>query len=214
MKLLLATREGEAHFHLLHDVPGLEIVRAASPAEICGRARDIDVLYGFPSAELITAVPRLRWIQLPSAGAEFVAGIPELVQSDIAVTNTRGAHATSVAEHVFSLLLALTRGVPTCLDWQRRKHWGRSEGYGSLHEIAGSTMGIVGYGQIGRGVARLARAFSLELLAVDAHPVDGRPYVDEVWSPGRLHELLNRSDALVITAPTRPRPTTRSTRRR
>jgi phosphoglycerate dehydrogenase-like enzyme len=102
---------------------------------------------------------------------------------------------------VFALLLSLTRGIGTALEWQARKHWGRAEGYRALTEIAGMTMGIVGFGQLGRGVAQRARAFELNLLAVDAQPGDGSPYVDEVWPPARLPELLARSDVVVITAP-------------
>ncbi len=204
MKLLLAATEGEAYFHLVDDVPDLEVVRATSPAETLERIADVDVFYGFPSAELIAAAPRLRWIQLPSAGAEFVTTIPTLVDSEIIVTTTRGAHATSVAEHVFALLLAFTRRIPTCLEWQQQKYWGRTEGYRSLQEIAGTTMGIVGFGQLGRGVARLAQAFELDVLAVDSQAVDGQPYVEEVWPPSRLGDLLERSDAVVVTAPYTP----------
>jgi len=200
VKLLLAAHEGEAHFHLLDDVPGLEILRVA-PQAVLERVGEADVLYGFPSAEIVAAAPRLRWIQAPSAGVEFVTHIPSLVESDIVVTNTRGAHATSVGEHVFALLLTFTRDMRMCGEWQRQKHWGRSEGYRALHEIAGLTMGIIGFGQIGRGVAQRARAFELEVLAVDAQAVDGQPFVDEVWSPRRLHELLSRSDVVVVTAP-------------
>lgn len=204
MKLLLGAYEGEVYFHLLDDLPGLEIVRAGSVEEILERVGDVEVFYGFPSAEIIAAAPHLRWIQAPSAGVEFIARIPSLVESDIVVTNTSGAHAPSVGEHVFALLLAFTRGLPTCLDWQHRKHWGRGEGYRMLHEIAGSTMGIVGFGQLGRGVAQRAQAFELDLLAIDAQAIDGQPYLEEVWPPRRLHELLAGSDVVVITAPYTP----------
>lgn len=200
MKLLLAAHEGEAFFDLLNDVPGIDIVRVA-PSEAVQHVGDVDVLYGFPSAEIVAATPHLRWIQTPSAGVEFLARIPALVQRDIVVTNTRGAHATSVGEHVFALLLAFTRNIPQCIEWKARKHWGRAEGYRALQEIAGMTMGIVGFGQLGRGVAQRVQAFELNLLAVDAQPVDGHPYVAEVWPVSRLHELLARSDVVVITAP-------------
>ncbi len=200
MKLLLAAHEGEAFFDLLNDMPEVDIIKAA-PHEAVEHIGDADVFYGFPSAEIVAHAPRLRWIQAPSAGVEFVAHIPALVQSDIIVTSTRGAHAASVGEHVFALLLSFTRGIPTALEWQARKHWGRAEGYRALAEIAGLTMGIVGFGQLGRGVAQRARAFELNLLAVDAQPGDGQPYVDQVWPPSRLPELLARSDVVVITAP-------------
>jgi len=200
MKLLLAAHEGEAYFHVLNDVPGIEILQVA-PDHVLERVGEADMLYGFPSAEIVATAPRLRWIQAPSAGVEFVANIPALVESDIVVTNTRGAHATSVGEHVFALLLTFTRGIRTSLEWQQHKHWGRAEGYRALHEIAGSTMGIIGFGQIGRGIAQRARAFELDLLAIDAQAVDGHPYLEEVWPPSRLHELLSRADVVVVATP-------------
>jgi phosphoglycerate dehydrogenase-like enzyme len=205
MKLVLAAaRDGEAYYHLLDGITGLEMVRATTPADILEQVRDADALYGFPAPEIIAAAPRLRWIQLPSAGAEFVPRLPELVASDIVVTTTRGAHAPSVAEHVFALLLALTRCLPTCLDWQRQKHWGNSEGYGMPREIAGATLGIVGFGQLGRAVAKRARAFDLHVLALDSQTGDGKQEADAIWPPSRLPELLARSNIVVVTVPYTP----------
>ncbi len=203
MKLLLAAKEGEAHFGLLDDlpIPDLRIERAQTPEESLAKVADADVLYGFPSAAIVVAAPRLRWVQSPSAGVEYVARVPELVESDIVLTNTRGAHGPSIAEHVFALLLAFTRQIPACLAWQRDHYWGRVEGYRTSREIMGATMGIVGFGAIGRAVAQRARAFEMELLAVDAQAVDGEPWLDEVWPASRLPELLERSEAVVIAAP-------------
>jgi phosphoglycerate dehydrogenase-like enzyme len=206
VKLLLAAREGSRFFDLLDDldVPGLEIARAGTPEEAAREIADADVLYGFPTAELLAAAPKLRWIQSPSAGVEYVARLPELVERDVVLTNTSGAHGPSIGEHVFALLLALTRRLPTCFAWQRERHWGRVEGYGTCREIRGSTMGIVGFGAIGRGVAQRAVGFELELLAVDIQAVDGDPYLAEVWPPSRLPELLARSHAVVVAAPYTP----------
>ena len=206
MKLVLAGREGEAHFHLLDDlpIPDLRIVRVSTPAEALAEIGDADVLYGHPTAELVAAAPNLRWIQSHSAGVEFVARFPALVESEIIITNTRGAHGPSIAEHVFALLLAFTRRVPTCLEWQRRRHWGRPEGYRTGREIKGATLGIVGYGAIGRAVAQRARAFEMEVLAVDAQAIDGAPWVEEVWPASHLPELLERSEVVVVATPLTP----------
>jgi len=203
VKVLLAAHEGEAFFDLLDDlpIPGLEIARASTPDEIATELADTEIYYGYPTAETRAAAPALRWIQSPSAGVEHVARIPSLVESEIIVTNTRGAHGPSIGEHVFALLLAHTRRLPSCLDWQREHHWGRVEGYRTAREIMGSTMGIIGFGAIGRGVAQRALGFEMRLLAVDAQAVDGEPYLDEVWPVSRLPELLEQSHAVVVTAP-------------
>ena len=207
MKLVLAAAEGEAFFGLLdelRDEIGLEVVRARTPAEVLAEVADADVLFGAPSADIVATGRNLRWIQASSAGVDFVTRLPELVESEIVLTNTRGAHGPSIGEHVVALLLALTRQIPACVGWQRRRHWGRPEAYRTVREIRGSTMGIVGFGAIGRGVAQRAVGFELELLAVDAQAVDGDPYVAEVWPPSRLPDLLARSDTVVVAAPYTP----------
>lgn len=192
-KLLITTDEGQADFALLDGVPGLEIV--TDPAEA-------DCLYGKPTTELLAAAPNLRWVQTPSAGVDFVAKMPEFVASEIVLTNTRGAHAPSIAEHAFALLLSLTRHiVPTSVEWQREKFWGREPGYRLPVELMGSTMGIVGFGAIGRAIAQRARGFGMELRAVDIAAGTGAPYLDEVWPVDRLPELMTASNVVAIAAP-------------
>ena len=203
MKLLLASAEGEAFFGLLDDanIPGLEIVRAKDQAEALDLAADAEVYYGMPSAEIVAAAPNLRWIQSSSAGVEYIAKIPAIIASDVVVTNTRGAHGPSIGEHVFALLLAMTRALPTCLDQQRARLWDRKQLYRTCREIRGMTMGILGFGALGRGIAQRALGFEMTLLAVDAQAVDGAPFLDEVWPSGRLPDLLERSDVVVVSAP-------------
>jgi phosphoglycerate dehydrogenase-like enzyme len=202
MKLLLASIEGEAFFDMLNDVPDLEIVRVSTPEEMLAHAADVEVIYARPTPEFLAAAPKLRWIQSPSAGVDFLMNFPELVESDIPLTNTRGAHGPSIAEHVFALLLSLTRIIPSCLKWQADRHWHRDqETYRLPREIMGGTMGIIGYGAIGRNVAKRAVAFDMNVLAVDAVATDGAGYCDEVWATERLQDLLAASDVVVVAAP-------------
>jgi phosphoglycerate dehydrogenase-like enzyme len=201
MKLVLASFEGEAYFDMLNDLPDLEVIRVHSDAEAMTQMADCDIYYGRPSDELVATAPHLKWVQSPGAGVDFLMKTPKLVESDIVVTNTRGAHGPSIAEHVFAFLLSFNRGIPQALEWQRNKHWGRQEGYRALSEIKGSTIGIVGYGQIGRAVAKRARAFETNVIAVDAHPGSGDDSVADVWPMSRLHDFLRQADAVVISAP-------------
>lgn len=207
MKVMLASKEGEAYFDLIDEladvqIPGLEVVRASSPAEVEATIGDVDVLYGFPQAGALAKADKLRWIQSPGAGVDWIGRLPGLAENDeIIVTNTRGAHAPSIAEHVFGLLLAFTRGIPQAVTWQRDHYWGRNEGYRALREIKGSTMGIIGFGAIGRAIARRALAFEMQVIALDAHPVAAGPELDEVLTGDRLPELLAGSDVVVVTVP-------------
>lgn len=203
LNVLLSSAEGEDFFHLLEDVPGISIARC-TPAEVVDRAGDIHVLYGHPSVSVLENAPNLKWIQSQSAGVEFVARVPRIVESDIILTNTRGAHGPSIGEHTMALLLAMTRHIPESLEQQRRKHWERGRLYRTAREINGLTMGIIGFGALGRGIAQRALGFEMNLLAVDAQAIDGAPFVDEVWPVSRLDELLTLADVVVVSAPLTP----------
>lgn len=200
LKVLLCSQEGEDFFHLLDDLKDVSIKRV-QPSEVNDNIADIEVYFGFPSKDLLPIAPKLKWIQAHSAGVEFVARIPELVSSDIILTNTRGAHGPSIGEHALALLLALTRHIPESLEQQRRKHWERGRLYRTAREIGGSTMGIIGFGALGRGIAQRALAFEMNLLAVDAQAVNGEPFLDEVWPVSRLDDLMEQSDVVVVAAP-------------
>lgn len=206
LNVLLASAEGEGFFHLLDDVPGISISRC-TPSEVVDRAADIDVLYGHPSVQVLESAPKLKWIQSQSAGVEFVARVPQIVASDIILTNTRGAHGLSIGEHTLALLLAMTRHIPESLEQQRRKHWERGRLYKTAREINGLTMGIIGFGALGRGIAQRALGFDMNLIAVDAQAIIGEPLVDEVWPVSRLDELLALADVVVVSAPLTPETT-------
>jgi phosphoglycerate dehydrogenase-like enzyme len=208
VKLVLAGAEGKAHFHILDElkteIPDLEIVTELNRDKVLAAVADADVVYGLPSAELVAAAPKLRWIQSSAAGVEYIARIPEVVESDIVVTNTRGAHGPSIGEHAFALLFAMTRFMPECWDRQKQRRWDRADLYRAAREMNDGTMGIVGYGAIGRAIARRATAFNMRVLAVDAQAVDPDEHVEEVWPVSRLDDLLSAVDVVVVAAPLTP----------
>ena len=128
--------------------------------------------------------------------------VPGLQESEVAVTNMRGAHAATIAEHTFAMLLTHTRGLRAFEQKQREHEWGRGEM--ALSGIKGLTMGIVGFGNIGRAIAHRATGFEMRVLAVDAEPVPAGEGVEEVWPLSRLNELCRESDVLAISAPITP----------
>lgn len=205
MKILLGNRannERIASFRAAY--PDVEFVCASSPEEAQREIVDADAYFGNPSRELYLAAKKLRWIQAPSAGVEFVHRIPELVASDVTLTNTRGAHAATIAEHTFAMLLSLTRAL-RFFDHAKGCHtWVRGEGYRHLSGIDGKTMGIVGLGNIGRAIAKRAHGFEMNVLAVDAQEVPATEHVKSVWRLDRLHDMLREIDVLTISAPITP----------
>ena len=204
MKLLLTTRAGDPYFDLLDDTDGVEKVWALTHDDVMKEIGDAVVVYGWPTLEQFQAAKSLKWIQIPSAGVEMVCSLPEIVESDVVITNCRGAHARVIAEHTFAMLLAFTRGLQRFEQDKQARRWRREESIPDVLEIAGWTIGIVGYGQIGQQVARRAIGFEMDVLAVDANAMPDAPHGVEVWGRDRLPELFERSDVVVVAAPFTP----------
>lgn len=201
MKLVIATEEGDAYFGLLNGIPNLDVVRVSSHDDLVREIADADVLYGRPDKEVLAAAKQLKLVQSQSAGVDFLMSFPELVASDVVLSNTRGAHAPSIAEHAFGLLLSLTRRIPASLDYQRKHQWRWDGCYREPREIMGSTIGIVGYGQIGRAIAQRASGFEVTQLAVDLYPGTGDRNVETVWPIDKLPDMLAMTDILMVAAP-------------
>jgi phosphoglycerate dehydrogenase-like enzyme len=127
---------------------------------------DTEVLYAFHLPDdLLTKAPRLRWVQLHSAGADHLLGQP-IMKSDALITTTSGIHATPIAEYALASMLAWSRRLPKMLYYQQRREWpqGRWALFAS-QELRGATLGIVGYGSIGREVGRIGKCFGMRVVA-------------------------------------------------
>lgn len=139
-------------------------------------------------ASVLRRCPRLRVVSRYGVGLDSV-DLEAARELGIAVTNTPGANTVAVAELAFALILALARNVPDAVSSARSGAWTRRRGW----ELSGRTLGIVGYGQIGRAVAVRAAAFGMRVVASDpyAPPGDGTPALD-------LPELLAQSDVVTL----------------
>lgn len=180
-------------------------LRELSPQLTVSREVDLasaDVVFGPLSRERLARAPKLRWVQWLGAGVEH-APLEELIARDVILTNAQGCYAPEIAEHVFALLFALTRGIAQEV---RRRSWGY-EGPSPVG-LRGMTMGIIGLGGIGRETARRAKAMDMKVIAVDAEPMLAEKFacVDEVSLVEEgLTDLLKRADVLVLAAPHTPR---------
>jgi len=164
---------------------------------------DADVAFTpFVDRDLFASLTRLRWVQSPAVGVGHLL-YPEMIASPVAITNARGIRARAIAEHVLGVTIALARQLHVAVRHQVAHQWAQNvlEESGSTRTLKGLRMGIVGLGSIGLEVARLAAPFGMRISAIRRRaetPLEG---VDEVLPPDRLHELLGRSDVVVLTAP-------------
>ena len=212
--------------------PGSRIVNLSVEGLADGPVEDVEVLLrGWLSSEafdrLLARAPRLSWVHSATSGVER-ALTPAARDRGVVVTNARGVFTRPIAEHVLMLILAISRRLPQLLELQHERTWQPLQGV-ELREL---TIGIVGYGSIGRAVASLAGAFGARVIAVRRHPdpaVGGdrggergadrgvsrstedpddafpfEPAPDRILGPDGLHEMLGAADIVVLAAPLTP----------
>ena len=161
-------------------------------------AADAEVLFGSHTLEMIQAAKNLKWIQSTSAGMDRL--LPQIVDSDIIVTNSSGVHAIQVAEHAWALTAVLYRGLHATFRSQLAHKWQRPP-QSDLYE---STAGIIGFGGIGRHYAACARGAQMRILALDIQGGDKPDYVEALWGMDRLDDVLQTSDVIFIACPHTP----------
>lgn len=149
-------------------------------------------------AALLRRAPALRWVHSRSAGLDRVL-VPELVAGGAVLSNGRGVFSPALAEFALAALLFFAKDLRRLVEAQRARRWDPFE----MRPLAGRTLGIVGYGDIGRAVAERARALGMSVLALRRRPELSRadPLVAEVLGEERLLELMTRADDVVVATP-------------
>lgn len=152
------------------------------------------------TAAMMDAAPSLKIVARHGAGVDSV-DIDAATTQGIWVTNTPGANSQAVAEHVFALILALGRKVPMVAERVRRGLWGEDRMAMTGIELAGRTIGLLGYGSIGKLVANIARGFAMKVIVSD--PALQRASCAEVELVS-FEDLLARADILSLHVPLLP----------
>jgi phosphoglycerate dehydrogenase-like enzyme len=144
---------------------------------------------------------RVRWVHTLSAGVEHVM-FPELIDSSVPLTNGRGVFKRSLGEFVIASALFFAKDLRRMVHNQEAGVWQQFD----VEELHGRTMGIVGYGEIGRAAAERAKPFGMKVIAMRRRPdrSGSDALLDEVYPPARLHDLLRVSDYIVVAAPNTP----------
>src|SRR5437588_5584271 len=165
---------------------------------------DADIFVGYSlHAEQLKAAKKLKWIHSTAAGVTQLM-YPELRDSGIIVTNPSGIFSVPVAEHTMGLLLALARNFPDSVRGQDRGRWAQQEIWDKpqhLTELNGKVLLIVGYGSIGREVAKRAKAFEMRVWGVRRSGAGERAHAEKIFSATQLREALPGADYVLICAP-------------
>ncbi len=187
------------------DFPQIEVTHRTNYDGVSEYLRDSEIIFAFSlRPEQFRLAERLRWIHAPTAAVHQLL-FPELVTSDVVLTNAHEVHGPVVAEHVIALIFALAKKISQAVRLQQQRTWGQDAMWNDglrPREVAGATLGLIGLGSIGSRVAHLARALGMRVIAVREHPEKERPEgVDTVYAPAQLNDLLAQSDYVVVGAP-------------
>jgi phosphoglycerate dehydrogenase-like enzyme len=180
--------------------PEHEIHAVTSEAAIRGHVEKMEILVTVfrVADDLLRDAVRLQWIQIMTAGVNYVLGRPSL-RREVIITSSRGIHGPQMSETAILLMLALNKDFPAVVRNQERQRWERWPGKLLLDKTAA----ILGMGVIGEAVADKCKAFGMTVLGIDLFERD-LATVDAWYRPDRLVEVAAQSDYLVLTAPATP----------
>jgi phosphoglycerate dehydrogenase-like enzyme len=206
--ILVLGNPAARHLALLDRLPGSDtrvltgesvdvFLHAAGEADVVLLAGNYTVLLRALWPEL----HQLQWVHSMAAGLESTL-FPELVESPVILTNGRGVFARSLGEFAMAGMLHFAKHLSRMKAQQANRRWEVFD----IEELHGHTLGIVGYGAIGRVAAERARAFGMRILALRRHPEKclDDPLVDRAYAPDQLIELIAESDYILAAAPLTP----------
>ena len=184
--------------------PEMRVLHLPNYDHLAEELPDTDIFVGYSlRAEQLTHAKKLKWIHSTAAGVAQLM-YPELRDSGIAVTNPSGVFSPPMAEHTMGLLLALARNFPDSTRYQDRSHWGQQDIWDKpqhLTELSGQVLLIVGFGSIGRELAKRARAFDMRVWGVTRSGQGDTTHAEKILPVSQLEEALAHADYVVIAAP-------------
>jgi phosphoglycerate dehydrogenase-like enzyme len=201
LKVLIPATPPEELADLKAAAPGAELVACRDEKEAVANAEGAQASYGFISRSLIRAGKDLRWVQQPSAGVEQLMEIPELVESNIIVTNMQRVFGPPIADQALGYLLSFTRSLAHFVRVQPSQEWRTRQPGVVLDELMGKTMLIIGLGGIGSAIAGRAAGFGMRVLATDPKVLEKPLSVDELHKPADFARLLPQADVVASAVP-------------
>lgn len=182
-------------------VPEVDLFTARGE-ELASKVIDADGLVGTCSPEVVKAGRKLKWVQVGSAGVSYCM-YPELVESEIILTNAKIIQGPEIADHALALLLFLTRNLSSAAENMSVGEWNRRS-YSSLVELKDKTALVIGVGGIGTQVAERASAFGMDILGIDPKDISYVNSIEKVGKPDQLRTFLPSADVVFMCAPITP----------
>src|SRR2546430_9672208 len=203
--ILILAEPVEPHLRQLEkSLAGVNIIAGNSAEVLAPAAAHATVLFNWSGSlvlfrKIFGNCPNLGWVHSRSVGLERTL-FPELMESPVPLTNGTGVFSASLGEFVLAAILYFAKDFRRMIRNQTAGVWEAFD----VMSISGYTVGIIGYGDIGRAIAARVRPLGMTVLAVKRHasPLRGAdPLVEETYGPERRMEMLSRCDYVVVAAP-------------
>jgi phosphoglycerate dehydrogenase-like enzyme len=185
-------------------LPEVRVVVAEDAEHAARVAGEADAAYGTMPPAILARAKRLRWLQAPQAAPPAGWYYPELIAHQAVVTNFREIYNDHIGAHIMAFVLAFARDLHRYLPQQLRREWRPAPLDTGVIHLPEATALIVGVGGIGAEAARLAAAFGMHVIAVDARRRDAPPGVAELHGADALDAQLPRADFVILTVPHTP----------
>ena len=196
-----AVNPGDLPWDFLKKYAEITVYERTPQEQVVQRIADSDAVFLNKiqiTEEILSQCPNLKYIGVLATGYNVI-DLEAARRHNITVTNIPAYSTDSVAQHVFSFILYFTNQVAQHSASVMAGDWVKCPDFcywnGSLSELSGKTLGIFGYGNIGKRVASIAQAFGMKVICCTRTPKDGMP------EPVSFEELLKRSDFLTLHAP-------------
>ncbi len=183
---------------LARALPEWEFVDGREPETLEKHLGTATVLYGQPPLNRLAEAVSLQWIQLNSAGVPQDL-CPLALERKLTVTNLAGLYGTSIAQHALALMLILSRNLHTVLRNQLAGRWDRTVAQ-KMADLHGKTLAVVGLGNIGQNIARLARGCGMRVVGC-RRTMKQTPHVDQLYPLSELRAMLAEGDYVAVAAP-------------
>lgn len=160
--------------------------------------KDAEAFIGWPSDEQLRLMPNLKWLQLPSAGANQFTGNTLIPEESVVITNASGVFGVPGAEHIIALMLAFVRELPLYVRQTEKRVWRAGT---NVRQLEGASAAIVGFGDIGTETAKRLKAFGMHLFGVKRSPGKKPDFIDQLVTMQDLDQVLRQSDFVINVLP-------------
>ncbi|ODU57480.1 MAG: hypothetical protein ABT01_02145 [Clostridium sp. SCN 57-10] len=156
------------------------------------------IFFGMARPHMVARAARLKWFQASFAGVDTMMQVEPIVKGDIVLTNASGAYGITISEHLIVTLLMLMRKMPAYYEMQQRSEWGYA---GQIQSIYGSTITVVGTGDIGGNFGARVKAMGATVRGVRRNAAVKPDFCDEVYGETQLLEAISGADAVALCVP-------------